>query len=127
VDQPLAAEAVGVLESGDGLVLDTVELVAALVRERARGRPADELAALFHESLAQGISRVCVRLGSELGIERVALSGGVFQNALLLARVEQLLQERDLTVYANHEVPANDGGISLGQALVAASRAGEAA
>jgi hydrogenase maturation protein HypF len=123
----VAAEAVDTLAGADGLVLDTVRLVAALVRERGRGRPVDELAAVFHESLAQGISRVCVRLGSELGIDRVALSGGVFQNALLLARVEQLLRERDLVVFANHEVPANDGGISLGQALVAASRAGEAA
>ena len=68
-----------------------------------------------------------MRVGSELGIERVALSGGVFQNALLLARVEQLLRERDLLVFANHEVPSNDGGISLGQALVAASQTGEVA
>jgi hydrogenase maturation protein HypF len=127
VDQPVAAEVVDTLDGGDGLVLDTVQLVASVVRERGRGRPVDELAAVFHESLAQGISRVCVRLGSELGIPRVALSGGVFQNALLLARVETLLRERDLLVFANHEVPSNDGGISLGQALVAVSRAGEAA
>ena len=123
----VAAEVVDILDAGDGLVLDTVALVARLAHERGRGRPSGELAAAFHESLAQGISRVCVRLASDLGIRRVALSGGVFQNALLLARVEHLLGERDLLVFANHEVPANDGGISLGQALIAASRTGEAA
>ena len=105
------------------MVLDTVGLVATLVRERQRGRPVAELAAIFHESLAQGIGAACSRLADLSGIRRVALSGGVFQNALLLARVEHLLQERDLLVYANHQVPANDGGISLGQALVAASQA----
>jgi hydrogenase maturation protein HypF len=53
------------------------------------------------------------------------LSGGVFQNGLLLSRVEHLLRERDRFVYTNQQVPANDGGISLGQALVAASQTRE--
>ena len=77
---------------------------------------------MFHESLARGIAEVCMRLGADLGVDRIALSGGVFQNALLLARVERLLRERDLLVYTNQQVPANDGGISLGQAQVAASQ-----
>ncbi|HEY6470074.1 MAG TPA: carbamoyltransferase HypF [Candidatus Dormibacteraeota bacterium] len=115
------ADVVPVAAGGNPLVLDTVQLVAGLVRQRERGRPCAELAAIFHESLARAISAACVRLGCSLGVDRVALSGGVFQNALLLARVETLLAGRDLTVYANHEVPANDGGISLGQALVASS------
>ena len=74
------------------------------------------------EPCARDRERLCVHLGGELGVQRVALSGGVFQNALLLRRVEHLLRERDLFVYTNHEVPANDGGISLGQALIAASQ-----
>jgi len=112
---------------GNPLVLDTVGLVASLVRERGRGRPVAELAAVFHESLAQGISAVCARLAHKHRVKRVALSGGVFQNAVLLARVEHLLREGDLQVFSNHQVPANDGGISLGQALVAASRTRDAA
>ncbi len=120
-------EIVAVSMDGDPLVLDTVRLVATIAGERARGRATAELAAIFHESLAQAIVGACARLGAELGIGRVALSGGVFQNALLLARVEALLQERGLDAYANHEVPANDGGISLGQALVAASQVQEVA
>jgi hydrogenase maturation protein HypF len=122
-----AADVIAVTGGGDPLVLDTVHLVTALARDRARGRSSAELAAIFHESLAQAVAAACVRLGAELGVDRVALSGGVFQNALLLARVEGLLEARGLAVYANHEVPANDGGISLGQALVASSLVPEVA
>jgi hydrogenase maturation protein HypF len=107
---------------GSPLVIDTVGLVMALARERESGRPADELALLFHESLAQVVTEATGRLTAECGVERVALSGGVFQNALLLGRLEGLLRERGLEVYANSAVPANDGGISLGQSLVAASQ-----
>jgi hydrogenase maturation protein HypF len=117
-----ALEAPDVAFDGEPAVLDTVQLVATLVNGRRRGVPAALLAAMFHESLARGITSVCVQLGADLGVQRVALSGGVFQNALLLSRVEHLLREHDLFVYTNHEVPANDGGISLGQALVAASQ-----
>jgi hydrogenase maturation protein HypF len=123
VGRTATVPAIDVALSGDPLVLDTVGLVATLVGERQRGRPVAELAAIFHESLAQGIVAACSRVGAEVGISRVALSGGVFQNALLLARVEHLLRDRDLLVYSNQQVPANDGGISLGQALVAASQA----
>ncbi|MGD0834291.1 MAG: carbamoyltransferase HypF [Candidatus Dormibacteria bacterium] len=107
---------------GDPLVIDTVSLVVALARERERGRPAAELALLFHESLAQAVAEAVTRLGAECGVDRVAMSGGVFQNALLAGRLEALLRQRGLSVHANSAVPANDGGISLGQALVAVSQ-----
>jgi hydrogenase maturation protein HypF len=122
---PAGVERVEMGLAGDPLVLDTVGLVRTLFRERGRGRSPEELAAVFHASLARGITDTCLRLTAELGVDRVALSGGVFQNALLLNRVERLLRERDLLVYTNQQVPANDGGISLGQALVAASQARE--
>lgn len=105
---------------GDPAVLDTVQLVRTLFLERQRGGSPAMLAAIFHESLARGIAKACVRLGGEYGVNRIALSGGVFQNALLLSRVAALLREGVLFVYTNQQVPANDGGISLGQALVAA-------
>jgi hydrogenase maturation protein HypF len=107
---------------GDPAVLDTVQLVRTLFLERQRGGDAQALAAIFHESLARGIAKACVRLSGDHGVNRIALSGGVFQNALLLSRVSLLLRERGLFVYTNQQVPANDGGISLGQALVAASQ-----
>jgi hydrogenase maturation protein HypF len=121
-----SAETLDVASGGDPLVLDTVTLVSALFHERRRGRAMAELAAMFHESLARAIAGACLRLGGDLSVNRIALSGGVFQNALLLSRVGHLLRERGLFVYTNHEVPANDGGISLGQALVAASLSREA-
>jgi hydrogenase maturation protein HypF len=119
------ADCIAVIGTGNPLVLDTVCLVTALARDRGRGRSSAELAAIFHESLAQAVAAVCVRLGAELGVDRVALSGGVFQNALLLARAKALLEARGRAVYVNQEVPANDGGISLGQALVASSQVPE--
>jgi hydrogenase maturation protein HypF len=54
------------------------------------------------------------------GVDRVVLSGGVFQNELLLEDLKSLLQDESLEVWTNHAVPANDGGISLGQAALAA-------
>lgn len=119
--EAVAPVAVGM--AGTPLWLDTVGLVAAVVAERRRGRPVAECAALFHLSLARAIAAACRRLAEECGVRTVALSGGVFQNALLLEHTLRGLDAVGLLGYANREVPANDGGISLGQALVAAAGA----
>lgn len=108
---------------GPVLRMDTPGLVRDLVEQRDAGRPVRELAALFHETLARAITEMCGRLSNQCDLDRVALSGGVFQNAILLSRTTCLLRERGFAVYSNRLVPANDGGISLGQALVAASTA----
>ncbi|HEX4754195.1 MAG TPA: carbamoyltransferase HypF [Candidatus Dormibacteraeota bacterium] len=115
--------AIPVGRGGTPLMLDTPSLVAAIVEQRRCGRGAAELAAVFHESLAAAVAAACADLADTTGLTRVALSGGVFQNALLLARTSALLRERSLSVYANRAVPANDGGVSLGQAFVAVCRA----
>jgi len=106
-----------------GLVLDGASMVRRLVAGRDQGRSAADLAAGFHLGLAEAIVEVCERLRATHALDRVALSGGVFQNALLLTQTSVRLRERGFQVFANQRVPANDGGISLGQALVAASRA----
>jgi len=111
---------------GTPLVLDTTALVGELVERYRSGRGHPELAAVFHESLALAVTAACAQLAESSGVRRVALSGGVFQNALLLARTLELLEQRGLDGYTNRSVPANDGGVSLGQALVAAARAGRA-
>jgi hydrogenase maturation protein HypF len=113
---------IAVRRTGTPLVLDTPALVATLTDQRRSGRNPAELAATFHESLAAAVASACVDLADLTGVTRVALSGGVFQNALLLRRTAALLRARSLSVYANQAVPANDGGVSLGQAFVAASR-----
>lgn len=107
---------------GSPLRLDSVGLVAAVLDGRRRGMSAAECAALFHRSLARAVARGCRELAARTGIRRVALGGGVFQNALLLRTTLEELDAAGLEAYANCDVPANDGGISLGQALVAGAR-----
>lgn len=119
--EPIGVKLVAPFHGESRIVLDTVGLVRALVEERRRGRPQADLAAAFHESLAQAVLEACVLLAETHSARRIALSGGVFQNALLSSRLERLLRERDLDVYSNQQVPANDGGISVGQALIAAA------
>jgi hydrogenase maturation protein HypF len=89
---------------------------------QARGLPAAIVAAQFHNSLAAVAAEVCERIGSAHDLDTVALSGGVFGNARLTTTVRALLEARGFTVLTHRQVPANDGGISLGQAAVAAAR-----
>ena len=124
---PASAGAYPVGMEGEPLRVDTLGLIRALVADRLAGVPAALLAARFHETVAQLVAGACRRLAADSGLGRVALSGGVFQNAVLLERSVSLLRDSGLEVYANRMVPANDGGISLGQALVAASRTRAAA
>ena len=80
------------------------------------------IAARFHNALADVVLGVCERLRDEHSLSTVALSGGVFQNSLLLTRVLDRLEGRGFKVLTHRQVPCNDGGISLGQAAVAAAR-----
>ena len=106
-------------------MLDPAPLVAALVRDRAAGVDAAVLAAWFHESFGIAAARVAARVASDAGLDVVALTGGVFQNALLTDVVESALTAAGLEVLVHSAIPPNDGGISVGQAAIAgwASRA----
>jgi hydrogenase maturation protein HypF len=75
----------------------------------------------FHNTVAAMTRDVCVKIRGESGLNSVALSGGCFQNRLLLARVTDLLDKSGFDVLTHKDVPANDGGISLGQAVIAAN------
>jgi hydrogenase maturation protein HypF len=97
-------------------------LVRAAADELAAGVARPVIAARFHNGVAAAISRVCAELRDRSGLGTVALSGGVFQNLLLTERVAGLLADRGFRVLVHHRVPCNDGGISLGQAVVAAAR-----
>ena len=96
-------------------------LVRALTADLLAGVAPAVLAARFHHSLAQVVGEVCGRLRDEHGLGTVALSGGVFCNALLLGRTVSRLEADGFTVLTHRDVPANDGGLSLGQAAVAAA------
>jgi hydrogenase maturation protein HypF len=80
------------------------------------------VAARFHNAMADVVVDVCSRLREVHGLRVVALSGGVFQNALLLGRCLDGLQSAGFRVLTHRQVPCNDGGISLGQVAVAAAR-----
>jgi hydrogenase maturation protein HypF len=109
---------------GPGLLptLDPVPLLAALASERARGASVQELSARFHATIAAGAAGLAVELARDRGLERAALAGGCFQNALLLRSVERRLEDAGLEVLVPVALGPNDGAISYGQAVVAAAR-----
>ncbi|HET7235115.1 MAG TPA: carbamoyltransferase HypF [Actinomycetota bacterium] len=105
-----------------GLVLDARPLVAALVADLARGRPAGEVAGRFHRTIAAATLEVCRALRGVTGLERVCLSGGVFQSDLLTSDLVARLETVGFHVFLPRQAPVGDGGIALGQVLVAAAR-----
>jgi hydrogenase maturation protein HypF len=109
-------------EGSDALVVRTTDVVRAVVDDLLRATPAAMIAARFHATLVDVIERVCRRIRERTGIAAVALSGGVFQNARLLVSAVDALETAEFEVYSHRQVPANDGGLALGQAAVAARR-----
>jgi hydrogenase maturation protein HypF len=103
----------------DGNELDFRPLLYALITSRLEGRDPHQIARAFQLGVAHGVTGAIESLCRARKIEAVALSGGVFQNALLLEDLKTLLAGTGLEVLVNHAVPANDGGISLGQAALA--------
>lgn len=106
---------------GERLIIPAVSLFRQAVEDYQRGTPKDQVASRFHESLARATVQLCVAARDQTGLNLVALSGGVWQNALLLSRSLALLTSAGFTVITHRQVPPNDGGIALGQATVAAA------
>ena len=109
----------GLSEKADGTVLETEKLVSAIAEERLAGGDAGALAMRFHAELARQIAEAVIRAGKAAGISKAALSGGVFQNRLLLELTVKRLRAAGLTVLLHSLTPPNDGGIALGQAVFA--------
>ena len=108
-----------------GLEQDRVRVrgvAEALVRDVMAGVSIPKISARFHNGLAQSVRDVVQKIGAETGIRSVVLSGGVWQNITLLGRTLSLLRNDGIEVYLHKEVPTNDGGLSLGQAAIAAMR-----
>jgi hydrogenase maturation protein HypF len=96
-----------------GLIADTLDKTS----------PA-KISARFHNTIARIICSLCTDIAKETGLTDVVLSGGVFQNRLLVRKASHLLTDAGMTVLTHHQVPCNDGGISLGQAVVGAMAGG---
>jgi hydrogenase maturation protein HypF len=106
-------------EEGSSRVVRLGGLFSAITQDVRKGVSPATIAYGFHRTIADGIARVCASIAKERGIDRVLLSGGVFQNRLLLRLTMTTIEREGLRVFTHRYVPGNDGGISLGQAVVA--------
>jgi hydrogenase maturation protein HypF len=107
------------IEPGEPEVLDMRPTLIAVVKDLTLGRRIGEISALFHNSLSAAIAELCSRIQRAENLNQVCLSGGTFQNVYLLERTVVELQRRGLEVFLHAAIPANDGGIALGQAVIA--------
>ncbi len=113
----------GRLETGgDFILIDQFPIIEALIEDVRRGVPVGRIAARFHNGVIRILRDAAAVAAQRTGLDRIALSGGVFQNAYLSERLERDLRAMGLEVYVHIEVPANDGCISLGQAWIGAQR-----
>lgn len=103
-------------------VIDAAPVIHSIVDDMAAGRGVPEIAGAFHNSLVRMIVDVAQQTRTSTGINRVALSGGVFQNVLLATRAVDALEAAGFNVFTQRLVPCNDGGLSLGQAYTVALR-----
>ncbi|MDD5166381.1 MAG: carbamoyltransferase HypF, partial [Candidatus Omnitrophica bacterium] len=104
----------------DGIyIIEPLPMFQEIVRDLKKGLPKEEIASCFHTAIAKMISRVCVILRKDTRINKVVLSGGVFQNKLLLKLSLGLLYEQGFKVFIHQKLSSNDSGIALGQLAIA--------
>lgn len=113
--------------SAHPMVIDPAPLLRGLVSDLIRGVDTGVISAKFHNTIAVIIATVGEAARQRTGVGKVALSGGVFQNVYLLGRAVDELERRGFETLIHHQVPANDGGIALGQAVVASAGGGRPA
>lgn len=107
----------------DGSQFDAAPVIQAVAADILASLPVPVIAAKFHYAVADLIVRLSLDLRRQTGLNRVALSGGVFQNTTLLQVAVNRLQANNFTVLTHRRVPPNDGGLALGQAMIGAMRA----
>jgi len=95
------------------------DLLSAVMEDLQHGVSRGRMSVKFHNTIARMVNEMCRLIADETGITQIALSGGVFQNRLLLRRSISLLESNGFQVFTHRQVPCNDGGISLGQAVIA--------
>jgi hydrogenase maturation protein HypF len=108
------------LVGGGVTIIDPAPLIRQVVADVQSGRPAGWIATHFHAALVRLIVQLSHDVRAQTGIAQVALSGGVFQNMVLLGGAVSALRRAGFTVLVHRRVPPNDAGLALGQAIVAA-------
>jgi hydrogenase maturation protein HypF len=101
-------------------IWDVNSLVRSVVDDLLAGVSQSKISARFHNSIVQAIREIADQIRAEQGIQSITLSGGVWQNSLLFRKTVPSLESDGFSVYTHHQVPTNDGGISLGQVWIAA-------
>src|SRR5215204_4079226 len=102
-----------------GWIVETGEIIHEVVEDLLAGRATGEISSRFHRTMAEVVAAGCEKIRGAGGTTAVALSGGSFQNMLLLQQVIKLLEGKGFQLYRHRRVPANDGGLALGQAILA--------
>jgi hydrogenase maturation protein HypF len=106
-------------QTGEGWVVETHGIVGGVVEDLLAGREIGRISSRFHRTVAEIVVAGCEEIRAAGGASAVALSGGTFQNLLLLGQVVELLTGKGFEVYRHRRVPTNDGGLALGQAVLA--------
>ncbi|MER5357617.1 carbamoyltransferase HypF [Streptomyces sp. NPDC002785] len=107
-------------DSGSALIADPAPVLSAVVEDVRAGTAPGVIAARFHESVAALVRRTCVLAREQYGLDTVVLTGGVFANTRLSSSCARTLRGHGFTVLRHHQVPPNDGGLALGQVMIAA-------
>jgi hydrogenase maturation protein HypF len=106
-------------EKGEAQVIRFQPLFAQILRDLQQGEAKSAISAKFHNTLVKIGADVCQEIHRRGGPKKVTLSGGVFQNRFLLERMKAALENAGFEVLIHRQVPCNDGGLSLGQAVIA--------
>jgi len=109
-------------KEGKEFILHPENIFKEIISDLRKGVSKEIIATKFHNTVADFTVDLCIRIREETNLNRVALSGGVFQNRYLTERIIFFLEEEGFQVYIQRKVPPNDGGISLGQAVIAGSK-----
>ena len=117
-----AAYPFDVFSDETGTQISVRRLISAIVEDVRKGRDISRISCAFHRTVAEITLEVCRSIREKAAVNRVALSGGVFQNQILLGLTLDYLEKNGFEVYTHSWVPANDGGISLGQAAIALTK-----
>jgi hydrogenase maturation protein HypF len=103
----------------NGTMIRLRELLSAVVQDVRANVSVGMIGARFHQTIAEVAIDICRRVHAMTNLNEVALSGGVWQNQILLDLVRDGLRKADFVVYVHQQVPSNDGGLALGQAVIA--------